>query len=949
MKQYLQATILALCTLFCFGFVQAQENAMPDGLTYLQNLVDQNADGIINGYTMPMRITGSKANSSIDIGIDTVLYVRNGENSGKVSFSAHAFLQIPFAIEDDKESTTIKFRGENLILAGEGTSIMHLEVGLPPIAILRDKMWLRVGQESYVRFTCDGVEAIGLQGEFIFAPDFLIPDSGNPADTVKATFNIEVADWDDLMFGVTFNRAFKIPGGGDFTFQVGGVVVDFSTQSNVSGFTFPAGYQTGFTSEDANLWTGFAIKEITVTPPQDIENLGESRPFTYKISDMLIDEWGLTGSFMAMRAPASSSGGSNSGLNLSIDTIGVSIMQNRINSGILGGSANVPLLKDKNTNEPLHLGISGQIQYDMAARQLLYRLSGTMLDGRTYGVPFAEQDKATVTLDRGCAFTAGTIGANGNFGATLLLNGSLNIRSQLKIEGVRFEGLTLSSYTPHFDWKYFGLVGSPGLNFGGFSINLTKLELEKQSDEKAALRVAAKFALMGDDMSIGANAGFKINFSYKQNDNKWKFDAPIEVEKICLNMDFSAFRFIGCIEWFDEPTTMYGNGFKGDIEMKIKPISLEIDVHICFGNTNHNKRNVSQPLSQNYKYWYTKVRASGLNIPLFPPMKLTTIIGGAYQQMSNSLCDIKYERNDPNLPRIDFDQEPKYIPDKETAFGFIIGAGANIGDDGLVSIEVMLEMAFNSHCGLRYVTLTGLGTLLSPDIDEGIVRASVFAYYDVENKTFLMDSEVRVDFVGVLTGNARFSIYRDPNIWYCHIGTSTQPNTLSFVGLVKVKSYFMAGAIPDQLPPLSNNILRLFGADAFSDAGGQSSSTLAGNGFAFGISLSADCGFGKNRGFVFAYIDVEGGFDALIDFNRKQCSGHWVDWRGDGRVYAYLDADAGIRVRKKKYSILSLTAATALEAQFPAPYYFSGKIAFRYKILFVKGRISAKYSKGTYC
>lgn len=949
MKKYFQTTILFLCTLFSFG-LQAQENALPDGLMQLQNIIDANADGLTKGFTMPMRITGSQGNTSVDIGIDTFRYVRNGNNEGKVTFSAHVDLQIPFAIEDGKESTKIKFWGENLILAGEGgSSRLHLEVGLPPITLQKDKIWLRLGKDSYVDFTCDGIEAIGLSGDFIFAPNFLIPASGNPADTVKAHFDVKIADWDDLMMGVTFNRPFKISGGGDFIFAVDGVVVDFSTQSNVPGFTFPVGYETGFTEKDVNLWTGFAIKKIEITPPQEIGKLGGGRPFTYSVSDMLIDEWGLTGAFLAARASLIASDNNNSGLNLSIDTIGVSIVQNRIHSGILGGSMDVPLLKDINTDKPLRLGISGQIQYD-TAKGLLYRLSGAMLNSQTYGVPFT--DKAKITLDTGCSFTVGTIGG-GDFNAALLLNGSLNIESDLNIKGIKFEGLKLSTHSPHFDWKYFGLVGSAGVNFAGFSIHLTELGLLKEGEDKATLKIAAKIALIGDDMSIGAGAGFRILASYKPKENKWTFD-KFTVDKIYINIDYSAFRFDGCIERFDDDF-MYGDGFKGGITLEIKSLGFGVKADIYFGKTKYNRDDEKNPFSETFRYWFVQITAdvSGLGIMLFPPaVMLKSITGGAYQHMSNSLVASLNGFNSKNPEKISVDnltKTPAYIPDKKTAFGFVAGIGAYFAQKNLVSIEVLLEMAFNSHCGLRYVALKGLGTFLAEDIEKGMVKAAVFSYYDVENKIFSLNAAVKVDFVKVITGQGYIDIYKSPKTWHCYIGKHDDPNTLEFVDVAKVEAYFMAGAIPTQLPPLNNNIIRLFGAEGYSSAAGQNElMEVEGKGFAFGVSLSADCGFGQKKGFAFAYISLDGGTDALVDFTDKTCGKYDVKWRSKGRFYCYMDAAVGVRVRKKKIG-KSLTAASKLEAEFPAPYYFEGRIEFKYKVLFIKGKVSCKFSKGKQC
>jgi len=207
-----------------------------------------------------------------------------------------------------------------------------------------------------------------------------------------------------------------------------------------------------------------------------------------------------------------------------------------------------------------------------------------------------------------------------------------------------------------------------------------------------------------------------------------------------------------------------------------------------------------------------------------------------------------------------------------------------------------------------------------------------------------------VNFFELIRGEGYVSIYTSPDTWFCHIGTMDKPNRLRFLDLVRVQSYFMLGAIPAQMPPLSPRVLSLFGSQASSNAPQQSDNILQGKGFAFGISLSADCGFGQRRGFVFAFIEVEGGTDALINFSHHTCDNNIsVNWRGSGRAYVYVNGEAGVRVRKKKFHILQLSAAAALSAEFPAPYYLSGQIAFRFKVLFIKGRVRAGYSAGKQC
>ena len=114
------------------------------------------------------------------------------------------------------------------------------------------------------------------------------------------------------------------------------------------------------------------------------------------------------------------------------------------------------------------------------------------------------------------------------------------------------------------------------------------------------------------------------------------------------------------------------------------------------------------------------------------------------------------------------------------------------------------------------------------------------------------------------------------------------------------------------------------------------------------MNLKANCGFGKKKGFVFAYITLDGGIDALVIMNHNDtlCGG---DWRAYGRAFVYVDADAGVRIHKKKHVFLELEAATVLEAEMPRPVYVSGKIAFRYRVLFFKGKIKRHYAAGKHC
>ena len=948
MKHNLRTVFVTLLALLSVSLAHAQLNAL---------------EGWTNGFTMPMRITGSDKNTSVDIGIDNIRYSRSTtiNVADSVVFDAHAKLQIPFA----QGSPEIEFTGSywralssNGVPSSGGELVGKIPSNLQRITIHENKLWMRL-ETAGIEFDCDGVKSINLTGAFIFAESFIQP-ANSGEQQVEATFNITVADWDALIFKVTFPKPFKVKGCGDFLFTVTDAVVDFSAQTNADDFEFPQGYDTGFLGGDETLWMGFALKKLTVTPPPEINELDgketEACRFTFTAYDMLIDESGLTGSFMASRCYNSNSDNS-SGLNVYIQTVGISIVQNNLVDGVIRGKVDVPLLSKKEEGEgsKLELALEGRIQYDRAAEKLRYRIDAEMLQDRDFSIPFT--DAATITLSKGCSFTIGNDNEYKTFVATLLLNGMVNIKegNGLNMEGIRFEDLKLSTHDPHITWTRFALVGTAGMDYGGFSINLTKLDLTNTPPDKPnklTLAIGLNLALMDEQMSISAATGLTIEANYDQAGNRWK-PQPAVLDSIRLDVDFSAFRFEGKIGFYREKEdnpTMYGNGFEGNITLKLKTLGFGAGAFIQFGRTQYNSP------GQYYKYWNAQITTdvSDANIILFPPaVMLKSIKGGAYQRMRNTLYNQKKEGEEHLVINPNYNlNNSDYEPDKNVAFGFMAGIGLYYAHEKLISGKALLEMAFNSHCGLNYVSLQGAAAVLPNDPDDfdkdALFKAGLMSYYNVENKEFSAELSAKLNFFNVVKGQGYASIYSSPDTWFCHIGRMDNPNRLEFIGLIDVKSYFMFGAIPSQLPPLNQRMLSLFGPQTHSNAEGQEEIGLLGKGFAFGISLSADCGFGRKRGFLFAFVEVDGGTDALVNFKDDQCS-RYTDWRAYGQAYAYVNGEFGVRVRRKKFRILQVSAAAVLNAQFPAPYHISGKVGFKFKVLFIKGQVRVRYSAGRSC
>ena len=151
--------------------------------------------------------------------------------------------------------------------------------------------------------------------------------------------------------------------------------------------------------------------------------------------------------------------------------------------------------------------------------------------------------------------------------------------------------------------KSLALVGNLDLSFGGMGIQLHELGWKgsesylplvqtkwADADDAGALTIDAQINLMPGSNTLSARMGADIITGHVK---KWKF-AKLRVGKICLGANFSVFAFDGCIERFDDDET-WGDGFYGDLKLRIEPLGFGIEGMALFGRTN-----------EGHRYWMAK-------------------------------------------------------------------------------------------------------------------------------------------------------------------------------------------------------------------------------------------------------------------------------------------------------------------------------------------------------
>lgn len=954
-------------------------------------------------YTTPVGLRGGYGQTGLEISIDTLKYTREENGDGTVQMTVHADFQLPFSIAEDGANTKIGFIGENIHLVGDGSSKIMLDTknttGNFSIAkeivyfpILDGKAQIGIKKDSYIEIDCNGFKGILLDGEFVFSSDVIYPANKNVsigdkstiptkidpngatsdnsvngddnntdevtasessneensseaqpnkksqtpnADSVMiAEFRLETSDLENIVIETGFKKPFKVKCTGDITYEVQGLVADFSTVSNAENFQFPKGYKMPFKNDDATYWTGFALKTLEV-------NVGDEIPFidTLRAYNMLIDETGVSGWFGASFGDGK--GELKTGvIDTKINSVEVAIANGKVVGGGIAGNLDVIALKDKE-GKSLNLNIDGSI-YSDSNDNLCYSIGVENLSAHTYRLPLLET--SDVTLGAGTSITYEkqlTPDSTYKKGFFFNLNGSIDLAcSFLKVEGLGFQDLKLSTCEPNFGGGKFALNSAKSLNLGALEIELLNVSAgfdTTNSKRTASFGAEVNVKLIGDGKGVSCGGKFSCSTDV---DNGWKPN-KLHVDAINVDADFSAFHLKGGVERYDVEGEItiseehkFGRGFSGELQISMDALNIDVGASAMFGKT---KYMLSSNNESAYRYWYVY---ANVGVPpgtiIFPPAV-----------MLNSVSLALYSRMQYSVNQTTKEVTRDYFPSPKIGFGFQGGIKVYAAQESLVGAEVKLGMDFSSGGGVKNINLEGGIYMLGDNQDNSIVNGTVYSYYDFEKEILKLNADVEAK-LACIQGHAKIELYSDPKIWYFNMGSLTDPTQeLKFAKIAKAKAYFMMGHnIPASLPPLDSRITELFNVTQ-SSASGHQEDFVTGKGFAFGAAVSVECGFDK---FIYAGVNMLGGVDVMVAKRPGQNCENSA-YRGYGRAYVWLDLGAGVKPRKKKFEFLEMSAAAEVNAEFPKPLYLYGQVGFRYSVLggLFSGNANAKFEAGSTC
>ena len=479
-------------------------------------------------------------------------------------------------------------------------------------------------QRTFVEWDCQGFRRLGVQGEVEFCPGVISPapvakaqpntnsertplPTAGGVETVKARFETSFTDWDDFIAQITLDP-FQVRGLDGFVFEVNQAYLDFSDVQNPTGIVFPPDYRSPYAEAGvAELWQGFYLRQAKVTLPHKLEaTAGKEKPKELYVDNMIIDDQGVSGIFSAEGIIPD---GTLGGWGYSVDKLSVELIKNQIKGAEMLGGMQLPIMEDT-------LGYHARIQpggnwlFAMTLRDSLkiplWAADAHLLKGST--VVVEEQE------DR--------------FAARAILHGSVNVNSKLlqnsvvRLSGIKFQELVVSTEAPHFEPGTWSL-GEAGLGnkAAGFELTLTNVTVEKVGESQVALSTGAKVDLM--DGTIVGTTGLQILAERETNletgRRRWKHK-DTQLSKIGLVMDGDAINLNGSLLLFDNHQ-VYGKGFVGDVQATFGE-KIAVSAKALFGKID------------GLRYWYADAMVKTGEIPLVGlPISLYGFGGGAYQHM----------------------------------------------------------------------------------------------------------------------------------------------------------------------------------------------------------------------------------------------------------------------------------------------------------------------------
>ncbi|PWJ42705.1 hypothetical protein [Sediminitomix flava] len=901
----------------------------------------------------------------------------------------------------------IYFYGEHIQMSKsggiQGDARLELLTETPVSISPNTQLVFKGGQGlTFVEWDCGGFKSMALDLDIVFSRDIIVPEdaSGMPADGyVTSSLTTQVNSWDDFILEVDIPK-FQLTNGNGMSFKVQDAIFDMSDTYNGSGMTFPEGYTSPLIiGENKNLWRGFYIRRAEVHLPQELkqeekvtETEGEDGEIEYDVEiettvdnrgsrvnngrtsflvdNLILDDVGLTGKFTGYNIITLEKGKLGT-WNFSLEEVQVKITANQFEYATFDGLIQLPINKEDKQLD-YHAGIYGWQDYTFQVEAL-----------DTMNIPMFAASNVEVLPNSSLEVTV----ESGRFKPKANLYGSMDIQLSdpgVSLAAMEFQNLQIQTVAPKISAEYFS-VSSDAANqaLAGFGLSIDEVSLTSDPETGwVGLGIETSIALSKD---FGGTTSFVI-WGEEKLSGSYAF-RKIQLKKIEVDITKpGTFSLYGAVHFIDGDP-VYGKGFQGMLDLKLESISAGVESMVLFGKV------------EGHRYWYADVLgtfgASG--IPM-GTINLMGIGGGLYYGIEQAgVAPCGEGEIGCSLSGI------KYVPNEDVGLGFKATAVVSI-PSGIMTADATFEMSFTTRGGLNQMSFNGSANVAVnkftgleldqftesvqsvaaagkskegenlPEIatskDVGLT-AKLNMLYDHPNKTFNASLALTLNAPPV-TGGGLSVMHFSPEKWYIHVGTPEAPIAVNVANLFESSGYFMAGYKMPEPPTPPGKVSSILGGMDLSYMD-DVSNLEKGLGFAFGVHFGAGFSRGENDGeaksgrksFLIFYgkFSFGAGMDVMMANygSDATCAGRSGPlgingWYANGQMYAYLEAEIGISVKKPRfikgdYQILDLAVAAVLQARGPNPFWMRGIVGGKYNILggLIKGSCKFEFEMGEKC
>ncbi len=953
-----------------FGAMEAVQEAG----AYIESLSELLTNGVI---TLPVGIKKGE----YELIIQKLSYDKNTDKTSIYATCA-------FKFKDNGQK--IAFEGSAVLEGQKGLGTQgYLEVIAPIRRNLGQQAALVFNTGTRANFGCEGIESYKVRLDLIITSDKLIAIDDNGQETnkaIKTSFDATFFDFENFTVSFGFDNAFMFKGLKDIVFNIQGATLDQSDLETSAMVQFPTNYFTGSVAEEAKLWKGIYITDASIALPaifrnnygdttnQDssttISSVSPDR-FVLGLNNVLIDENGFTGNTYANDVIVSELLDQDK-WDISLTDFSIELMKNELSGFGFGGDLNIPPLGNNSmvpyaatfnfsTEEyEFQAGISGKYDFPVL------RSSLSLNETSTIEILFRDADIYP------------TINASGFISVDAPIN-KADSTKKFTLPDVTFENMKISREDPYFSIGAIGLSGTiTSPKVAGFELSISDIQpFNDNSGAGLSFVAGVKLSTM-----FAGDAGLRLYCDY----SKWKYDR-VALDKVNIEFNSKAFSIKGGVE-FKNGDAIYGSGFRGDLDLNVIE-KFDLQAVGVFGKVN------------GYRYFLTDVYlelppASGILVP--PALSFYGFGGGLYSKMQQTI--------DPTIDS-DFGKALSginYIPDKNVGFGFMATTKFGLSASSKAfNAKVGFEIQFNNYGGLNFIQFRGdasfmntaeawgkmadnindkvkkmenLGGEIEPakkedlkkpeNKESGFLTASLNVKLDFANDEFSADLSVYLN-AGIIKGvgpNDRMgwaSAYFSPDKWYTYIGTPTDRFGIEVLGLVTLDGYFMIGDDIPELPSPPQKVLQNFSPSVVARLTTRDSDELtSGSGIAFGLSLSVE--FNATLTPFYANIGIGLGSEFLLKNygSGAYCAGGSGTlgingWYARAQVWSWVEADIGMQAKifgkKKKFSILDISASALLAGEGPNPFYFTGAVGGRFSALggLVSGQCDFDFEIGEKC